>query len=181
MKTNLIVLLFGLLLAPALGSGIQRKQQPGSLRKAYGHHTVLSAEPVHDVVIKEGNETVSKLMHMDPYQMFLDDLTMMRDTLMPGKQPNFGKKLLEVSIVVLALAWYAVYMSLFYEDDRCTKIDRWDQASLPHEHAATVLEIEVDVVLVFHKPDFEYPDKDTAVSGVTLENALARSGDFRRS
>jgi len=143
------------------------------------------SEAAVDQVEKDAQKTMKKAAKMDPGEMAQDDVQMMLDYLMPGKRPNIIKKITELSLVIVALAWFAIYKIWIYDDDRSWRLDhyRWDDVVIPpRQDDERIKLMKPDMVLVFHKPDFDYSDKDKELPSSVLETAIVgRSGHFPRS
>lgn len=134
-------------------------------------------EEVIDEQLEQAEEdadlTWRKARRMDPWHMFLDDMDMMLDTMMPGKKPNVWKKLTEMWLTFFGILWIITYRYLFYQDDRCPKHDKGaDEPVVPRQDDPRIKLMKPDIVLVFHKPTFDYPDKESEVHASVIEHVL---------
>jgi len=126
------------------------------------------------------HKTMRRAGKMDPAQMFVDDLRMMFDYLMPGKRPDVWKKLVELIIVFFAVMWFMIYRYYLFESDRCPK--HVAHGYVAREDDQRIQVMKPDVVLVFHKPDFDHKDRDNQVPAHVVETALTgKQGNFPRS
>lgn len=132
---------------------------------------------------KDTEHTIKKAKKMDPADMAMDDVERFFNYLMPGKRPNVYKKLTELTIVMGAVLWFVFFRYVLYQDDRCPKHDRWSKYEpVVRQDDERIKLMKPDIVLVFHKPDFEYGDKENEVHATVLENALVgKDGSLPRS
>jgi len=163
------------------------KEQPSSKE---GADSEIPGEEVIEEKMEQAQKDLDKTKRragrMDPYQMFLDDMHMMLNTMMPGKKPNVWKKLTEMWLTFVGVMWLIMYVYVFYENDRSPTHARWSaEPAVVRQDDPRIQLMKPDVVLVFHKPDFDYPDKESEVHASVLEGALvgkhSRQGHLPRS
>jgi len=158
-----------------------------------GHEGETEFDEAMEEVEEQNEKTIRRASKMDPYEMFWDDVSMMKGYLMPGRRPDVIKKATELIVVLFVIIWFVIYRMCLYQDDRCPKMHRWAHVNIPaRQDDPRIALMKPDVVLVFHKPDFDYPDKDQEINSSILEtalvgcrshppSALAGNGDFPRS
>jgi len=120
---------------------------------------------------REVKQTVEKAKQMRPHEMLVNDVNLLRSYLMPGKQPDFHKKKIELIYIVIAFLWLTFYKHFLYRPDRGTGIENWKgvEQEVPEDKFDMM---QPDFVLVFHHPDHKYGDEDTKVTKEDLRTTL---------
>lgn len=103
--------------------------------------------------------------------------------LMPGKLPNLNRRWLEVTFMLISLAWIAIYKKLFHLDDMkaangCPWNDTNEGRVFEDPDGVTLL--KPDLILVFPHPSLG-EGKDTMVDQDVLQTALAMRTEGRET
>jgi len=122
---------------------------------------------------KDAHRTYRKAAGMNPYLMMKADIILVMDFMMPGKRPDYHKKGLELTCGWLAVLWFVVYKRFFYKSDRDEGLARWADVNIKvRRDAAGTMDMKPDLILVFHKPTYDYADKDQPLSRSALKTVL---------
>jgi hypothetical protein len=130
----------------------------------------------------EAEEFTDKVKRADAETMFWNEVEMLKKTFLPGMKYSWAPTLVTLAGVGGSLLWFMIYFRFLYTDDRHAD-DRLQatEGADDKRQLARHLDIRPDMILVFHHPNFDYPDREELVEGESLSRCVIEDKGTEKS
>jgi len=159
-------------------------------------HVVLKQEPLEDMsegaadsaneaeeATNKGDKVRKKMMKADTEKIARKEWRDVKDAFFPGLTLGHTTWITALVSIGLGVLWFLVYFKIIYRSDFATVTSDWEEqleaqlkrTGTPRSALSQHSDAQPDLILVFHHPDYEYPDKDAEVTSDVFDRILVES------
>jgi hypothetical protein len=121
-----------------------------------------SGDPVEDLK-SDLRGTIDKMKDTDPKRIVKKEEENAKETFIPGWRDDWESRAIALICIPLGVAWLVFYRYYLY------KHDHEDIHYLGPQDVGKRSKLRPDIVIVFHHPNYDYPDKLEDISRAKLE------------